>query len=70
MLASTKPCTINQVSKLSSYASSYALLLECSNLIGQLGTARILQHNGINTGICVIMLRLAPIRFQKVQNQL
>ena len=34
--------------------SSYALPLERSNLIGQLGTARILQRNGTNTGIRVI----------------
>ena len=41
-------------SNLSSYASSYGLLLERSNLIGQFGTTRILQRNGTNMGIHVI----------------
>ena len=38
-----------------SYALIYTLLLEHSNLIGQLGAARILQCNGTNTGIRVIL---------------
>ena len=44
---------------LDSYVSSYALPLKRSNLIGQLGTARILQRNGTNTGIRVIPMQLS-----------